>query len=95
MAEAKSTPSAVPKLPPLKDDDSPKCITSRKLDGVNYLSWAHAVQVYLRSKRRLKYITDNPPPFPLPVTVYLLTLSLVVRGAFFHRYSSPNARVHC
>lgn len=43
MAKEKSTYKAVEKLPVLKDDDSPKNITSRKLDGVNYLPWAHAV----------------------------------------------------
>ncbi|KAF9587508.1 hypothetical protein IFM89_003526 [Coptis chinensis] len=28
---------------------------------VNNLAWAHAVRVYLRGKKKLKYLTDNPP----------------------------------
>ncbi|KAF7119628.1 hypothetical protein RHSIM_Rhsim13G0000300 [Rhododendron simsii] len=42
--------------------DLPRSITSKKLDGLNYLSWAHAVKVYLRGKRQSKFITDLPPP---------------------------------
>lgn len=42
--------------------DLPRSITSKKLDGLNYLSWAHAVKVYLRGKREMKFITDSPPP---------------------------------
>jgi hypothetical protein len=49
------------KPPPLHDDDTPKSITSKKLDGLNYLAWAHALKIFLRVKRILKYLRDNSP----------------------------------
>lgn len=42
--------------------DLPRSITSKKLDGLNYLSWAHAVKVYLRGQQQMKHITDPLPP---------------------------------
>ncbi|KAH7837531.1 hypothetical protein Vadar_014893 [Vaccinium darrowii] len=44
-----------------KYDALPRSITSTKLNGHNYLSWAHAVKVYLRGQRQTKFITDLPP----------------------------------
>ncbi|KAF7136371.1 hypothetical protein RHSIM_Rhsim08G0157900 [Rhododendron simsii] len=42
--------------------DLPRSITSKKLDGLNYLSWAHAVKVYLCGQQQMKYITAPLPP---------------------------------
>jgi hypothetical protein len=39
----------------------PKSITSKKLDGLNYLVWARALKIFLHGKGRLKYLTDYPP----------------------------------
>jgi hypothetical protein len=32
--------------PPLLHDDMPKSISSKKLNGPNYLAWAHAVKSF-------------------------------------------------
>lgn len=44
----------------LKNDEVLKSITMKKLDGQNYLAWAHAVKVILCGNRKLKFITDSP-----------------------------------
>ena len=36
-----------------KDDNVPKKITSKKLNGLNYLAWAHAMKVFLCGSRKL------------------------------------------
>ena len=43
MAEKKSVPQA----PMSKDDDLPKPIISKKLNGLNYLAWAHVKVFYM------------------------------------------------
>lgn len=53
MAEAK--PLVV------KDDEIPKSITTKKLNGLNYLAWAHVVKVFLRGKKKIRFLTELPP----------------------------------
>ena len=36
-----------------------KSITLKKLNGINYLAWAHAVNIVLQVKQLLKYLRDN------------------------------------
>lgn len=43
----------------IEDDDMSKSITSKKLNGLNYLVWVHAVKVFLCGKKKLKYLTNN------------------------------------
>jgi hypothetical protein len=45
MAEEKFT-VIVQGKPPLLHDDMPKSISSKKLNGPNYLAWAHAVKSF-------------------------------------------------
>ena len=45
----------------IRDDDMPKSITSKRLNGLNYLAQAHAVKVYLRGKKKLKHLTYPQP----------------------------------
>ena len=37
----------------IRDDDMPKSITSKRLNGLNYLAWTHAVKVNLCGKKKL------------------------------------------
>ncbi|KAF9601707.1 hypothetical protein IFM89_022236 [Coptis chinensis] len=61
-ADTSIPPLAIP-LPKslLRDDDLPKSLTAKKLNDANYLAWCNAVKVCLRGKRKLKYLTDDPP----------------------------------
>ncbi|KAL5724121.1 hypothetical protein ACHQM5_007422 [Ranunculus cassubicifolius] len=43
------------------EDVSPRSIVAKKLNDTNYLAWSHAVKVYLKGKKKLKYLTDDPP----------------------------------
>jgi hypothetical protein len=45
----------------------PKSITLKKLNGLNYLAWAHSAKIFLRGKQKLKYLTDNPPDKGNPI----------------------------
>ncbi|KAF9619549.1 hypothetical protein IFM89_007376 [Coptis chinensis] len=45
----------------MDDDFLPESITAKKLNDVNYLAWAHAVRIYLCGKKKLNYLTNNPP----------------------------------
>jgi hypothetical protein len=47
MTEAQAIVMAEAKTSMFKDDDMPKSITSKKLNGLNYLAWAHAVKILL------------------------------------------------
>ena len=40
-----------------KDDDMPKSITTKKLNGANYLAWAHSVKIFLRGKKKSRFIS--------------------------------------
>ena len=42
MIEAQAIVMVEAKTSMFKDDDMPKSITSKKLNGLNYLAWAHA-----------------------------------------------------
>ena len=44
-----------------KEVDLPKSITSKKLNGTNYMAWAHAVKIFLQEEKMLKYLTNNQP----------------------------------
>ena len=46
----------------LKDDDLSRWVTSKHIDGLNYLTWAHTFKVIINGKRKLSYLTDSPPP---------------------------------
>ena len=35
--------------------------TSIKLDGKNYIIWAKSIQVFLRTHKKIKHITQDPP----------------------------------
>ncbi|KAG5557509.1 hypothetical protein RHGRI_007669 [Rhododendron griersonianum] len=61
MTESKSKSESKPPSGWSRHDNIPRSITSQKLDEHNYLSWAHAVKVYLRGQRQMKYITYPPP----------------------------------
>jgi hypothetical protein len=50
MTEAQAIVMAEAKTSMFKDDNMPKSITSKKLNGLNYLAWAHAVKIFLRGK---------------------------------------------
>ena len=45
-----------------KDDEMPKSITIKILNGANYLACAHAVKIFLRGKKKSRYISELPPP---------------------------------
>ena len=47
MIEAQAIVMAEAKTSMFKDDDMPKSITSKKLNGLNYLARAHAVKILL------------------------------------------------
>lgn len=49
------------KPPVVKDDELPKSITTKKLNGLNYLAWAHAVKIFLRGKKKSRFLTDLSP----------------------------------
>ncbi|KAL5729889.1 hypothetical protein ACHQM5_002780 [Ranunculus cassubicifolius] len=42
-------------------DDIPRSITAEKLNDTNYLEWKHGVDVYLRGRKKLSYLTTDPP----------------------------------
>ena len=58
MADEKSTQQTSSMS---KGDDMPKPVTSRILNGINYLAWVQVVKVFLRGKRKLKLLTNDPP----------------------------------
>uniref|UniRef100_A0A5B7BNP0 Retrotransposon Copia-like N-terminal domain-containing protein n=1 Tax=Davidia involucrata TaxID=16924 RepID=A0A5B7BNP0_DAVIN len=41
-------------------DDQGRSVTSVKLNGTNYHSWSHAFTVFLRAKKKSKYLLENP-----------------------------------
>jgi hypothetical protein len=50
MTEAQAIVMAEAKTSMVKDDDMPKSITSKKLNGLNYLAWADAVKFFFFDK---------------------------------------------
>jgi hypothetical protein len=84
MTEAQAIVMAEAKTSMFKDDDMPKSITSKKLNGLNYLAWAHAVKIFLQGKRMLKYLTDNPPNKKDPTYEDWMSGDSVVMGWLWH-----------
>lgn len=54
MAEAKHDA----KSSLVKDDDLPKSATTKKLNGLNYLAWAHAVKIFLCGKKSHAFLLN-------------------------------------
>lgn len=54
MAESEAKAMAVN-----KDDDMPKSITTKKLNGANYLAWVYAIKIFLRGKKS-RFLSELP-----------------------------------
>ncbi|GMP98381.1 hypothetical protein CsSME_00046294 [Camellia sinensis var. sinensis] len=44
-----------------KDDNMPKSIITKKLNGANYLAWAHAVKIFLHGMKKSRFLGKLPP----------------------------------
>ena len=53
----------------IRYDDMPKSITLKKIEWFELFAWTHAVKVYLHGKKKLKYLTDQPPDVKGSITM--------------------------
>ena len=56
IVTAEAKPDAKSSL--VNDDDLPKFVTTKKLNGLNYLAWAHAVKIFLCGKKSHAFLLN-------------------------------------